>query len=257
MIELDRPVLQAPARVLARVVRAGPLSIPRPAWPAPAAPAPWPPRPARCHRRSPGCRGQPNRPGAHYLPVGLRQLPGRQRRHHGRVRGHPPGPRRMPGRGAPADPGLVDQPRPRAVRRVRAVPLARGERRQHRRARRGGHRRAGSSAIRACACVSAASAVGSAAASQPSPARTISSASLAEAARQYPCGSPPFAGTDGMPGSRSFPGVLRRPRAGTTTPLWRTRGLCVPGLPVRCRCGGRSLPRTGAGRRRSRCGLSR
>ena len=56
------------------------------------------------------------------------------------MRHRPPGPRGMPHRRALSDPGLVDQPRPRAVIRIRAVPLPGGERRQDQRPRRRAHR---------------------------------------------------------------------------------------------------------------------
>ncbi len=70
------------------------------------------------------------RPLADHPPVGLRQLPGGQRRHHPRMRTRPLGPGGMVGRRAPGDPGPVHQPGPGAVVRVGGVALARGERGQ-------------------------------------------------------------------------------------------------------------------------------
>ena len=70
----------------------------------------------------------------------LRHLPGGQRRGDLRVRGRPPHPRGVPDRGAPGHMGLVDQPGPRAVIRIRGIPLAGGERGQDRGPRRRPHR---------------------------------------------------------------------------------------------------------------------
>ena len=84
--------------------------------------------------------GQPVGPPADAPPVGLRQLPASQRRHHRGVGPGPRGPGGMAGRGAAGDPGLVHQPGPRAVIRIRRVPLAHGERGQERRPHRRGDR---------------------------------------------------------------------------------------------------------------------
>jgi hypothetical protein len=64
--------------------------------------------------------------------VGLRQILGGQRRHHPRMRHHPLSPCGMCHRDDLGDAGFVDQPGSRTVIRIRAVPLARGERAQDR-----------------------------------------------------------------------------------------------------------------------------
>ena len=99
----------------------------RPARPDPAAPA----RPAAAAMSrissdvGPVLLRQLVGPLADRPPIGLRQILGGQRRHHPRVRGGPLRPRGVCGRGAATDPRLVDQPGPRAVIGIRAIPLGR------------------------------------------------------------------------------------------------------------------------------------
>ena len=80
------------------------------------------------------------RPAADRPRERLRHLPGCQRRRDLQMRGRPADPRGVADRGAPGGLGPVDQPPPRAVIRIRAVPLPGGERGQHRRPRRGAYR---------------------------------------------------------------------------------------------------------------------
>ena len=71
-------------------------------------------------------------PLANGPPPGFRQLPGGQRGDHRRMRCVPVRPRGVAGGGAAGDPGLVHQPGPGAVVRVRGVALPGGERGQER-----------------------------------------------------------------------------------------------------------------------------
>ena len=88
----------------------------------------------------PALLGQLVRPAADGPRDRLRDLPGGQRRGDLRMRGSPLHPRGVPDGGALGDLGLVDQPRPRAVIRIRGVPLPGGERGQDRGPRRRPHR---------------------------------------------------------------------------------------------------------------------
>ena len=140
-LQPHRPVLKRPARVLIRHIRAGPLIQLR------RQPAQIPqvhPRPRRRHqdrvRRRLAIAGQLIGPLTDGAAERLRHLLCGQRRRHLRMGSGTPRPRGMPGRRAPGDPGLVHQPRPRAVIRIRAVPLPGGKRRQHRGPRRRAHR---------------------------------------------------------------------------------------------------------------------
>ena len=91
-------------------------------------------------RRRTAIRRQLVGPAADRPRERLRHLPRGQRRRDLRMRRRPPHPRGVRHRGALGDPGPVDQPRPRAVIRIRAVPLPGGERRQDPGPRRGAHR---------------------------------------------------------------------------------------------------------------------
>ena len=84
--------------------------------------------------------GQLVRPAADGPRDRLRDLPGGQRLRDLGVRGGAADPRGVPDGGALGHVGLVDQPRPRAVIRIRGVPLPGGERRQDRGPRRRPHR---------------------------------------------------------------------------------------------------------------------
>ena len=79
-------------------------------------------------------------PPADHPPRRLRDLPRGQRCQHLRVRAGPPGPRGIPDRGAPGDPGAVHQPRQHAVIRIGRIPLPGGERGQEAGPRRRGDR---------------------------------------------------------------------------------------------------------------------
>jgi hypothetical protein len=135
--QLQGPVAKVPVRVLIGKLGPGPLVHLRD-------------EPCQLLQAQPGGRGgqqdlvglvpellrQLPGPQADQPPHRLRHLPGGQRRHHLGVGAGPCGPRGVPYGGAPRDPGPVHQPRHRAVLRVPGVPLPRGERGQHRGARR-------------------------------------------------------------------------------------------------------------------------
>ena len=168
---------------------------------------------------------QPVRPPADRPPPGLRQLPGGQRRDHRRMRPGPVRPRGMGGGRAAGDPGLVHQPGPRAVIRVGGVALARGERGQERRPRRGGDRVGLLQPPQARGL-----GLGVRAARRPrrrgTPARRAPSRSPRRRWRRpglCPSGSPPSAGSQGWSGQVSRFSV-RSYRPPTTFPGTNTQG---------------------------------
>ena len=142
----------------------------------------------------PGLVRQLVRPHADQPPHRLRDLPGGQRGQHPRMGGGPLGPRGVPDRGAPGNPGAVDQPGHRAVLRVAGIAPPGGERGQEQARAAVAIASACSSSRRHSAWVAAGSWVASAAARYPSPARTMSSASRVVAGA-VPTGLPPCTGT--------------------------------------------------------------
>ena len=131
-LQPDGAILERPGRILVRQVGSGPLVHLRG-------------QPGQIPQVHPGLSGgQQDRVGgrtavlgqlvgplADRAAVGLRQVLG-QCRHHPRMRHHPLSPRGMRHRDDLGDPGLVNQPGPRAVIRVGRVPLVGGERAQDR-----------------------------------------------------------------------------------------------------------------------------
>ena len=140
-LQLDRPVPERLIPVLARVLRQRPgVDLPGQRGQVPQVRA----RPGRGEQDR--VRGRAAVPGQLVRPLAdgpgerLRDLPSGQRPRDLGMRGRPPGPRGVRHRSALGDPGSVDQPRRRAVIRVRGITLPGGERGQDRGPRRGAHR---------------------------------------------------------------------------------------------------------------------